>query len=72
MRQDEAVDACPDERAIRPSRQAQMRFGQILGLLFVVGPIVDLARSSASPLLLATTSLGLAAFIGLYLALLPR
>jgi two-component system sensor histidine kinase DesK len=71
MRQDEAVNACPDERAIRPSRQAQMRFGQILGLLFVVGPIVDLARSSASPLLLATTSLGLAAFIGLYLALLP-
>lgn len=71
MRQDDAVNACRDERVYRPSRQTQMRFGQVLGLLFLVDPLVDLARSSASPLLLATTSLGLGAFVGLYLALLP-
>ena len=47
------------------------RFGQILGLLFLIGPISDLADKDLAPARLALICLALAAFVGLWLALLP-
>ena len=49
----------------------RIRLGQILGLLFLIGPFSDLARGSGSPAHLAAISATAAAFVALYLALLP-
>jgi two-component system, NarL family, sensor histidine kinase DesK len=47
------------------------RLGQILGLLFLIGPISDLAGADLAPVSLAAIALALAAFVALWLALLP-
>ncbi len=48
-----------------------IRAGQVLGLLFLIGPISDLASSSASPAQKAAIAVVLAAFVALYLAVWP-
>jgi two-component system, NarL family, sensor histidine kinase DesK len=52
-------------------RLARYRVGQLLGLLFLVGPLADLFGETVSPPRLAGILLVLAAFVALYLALLP-
>jgi two-component system sensor histidine kinase DesK len=47
------------------------RFGVLLGLLFLAGPLADLAHGSYGPAHLAALLLGLAVFVALYLSLLP-
>ena len=48
-----------------------IRAGQVLGLLFLIGPISDLASSSDSPAQKAAIAVVLAAFVALYLAVWP-
>jgi two-component system sensor histidine kinase DesK len=56
----------------RPSgRLAKIRAGQILGLLFLIGPISDLADKELAPARVVLICLLLAAFVALFLALLP-
>lgn len=55
----------------RRARFVRVRAGQLLGLLFLAGPISDLARGSASPARVTAIVLVLIAFVVLYLALLP-
>jgi two-component system sensor histidine kinase DesK len=43
----------------------------LLGLLFLAGPLADLARHSYAPVRLAAILLGLAVFVALYVSLLP-
>jgi two-component system, NarL family, sensor histidine kinase DesK len=50
---------------------AWVRAGQLLGLTFLIGPFSDLARSSASPVQVAAILITVAAFVALYLVLLP-
>lgn len=52
-------------------RLARIRAGQLLGLLFLIGPLSDLAGASLSPVRLAAIAVAVAAFVGLFLALLP-
>ena len=52
-------------------RLARIRAPQLLGLLFLIGPLSDLADASESPARVAAISVGVAAFVALYLALLP-
>ena len=52
-------------------RLARLRVGQLLGLLFLIGPLSDLADSSQSPARVAAILVTLAAFVALYLVLLP-
>src|SRR5262245_16489628 len=47
------------------------RVGVLLGLLFLSGPLADLARGSFGPAHLAALLFGLALFVALYLSLLP-
>jgi two-component system sensor histidine kinase DesK len=47
------------------------RAGVLLGLLFLSGPLADLARGSYAPWHLAVLLFGLAVFVALYLSLLP-
>jgi two-component system, NarL family, sensor histidine kinase DesK len=47
------------------------RLGVLLGLLFLAGPLADLARGSYGSGQRAALAFGLAAFVGLYLSLLP-
>ena len=47
------------------------RAGVLLGLLFLSGPLADLARGSYSPAQLAALLLGVAVFVVLYVSLLP-
>ncbi len=49
----------------------RVRLGQILGLLFLIGPLSDLARSSASPARTTAIVAVVGAFVVLYLAVLP-
>jgi two-component system sensor histidine kinase DesK len=56
----------------RPFMQpAYARLGVILGLLYLIGPIADLVRADLSPAHKAGIAVGLAAFVALYLSLLP-
>ncbi len=48
-----------------------IRAGQVLGLLFLIGPISDLASSSDSPAQKAAIAVVLTAFVALYLAVWP-
>jgi two-component system sensor histidine kinase DesK len=50
---------------------ARFRIGQLLGLVFLIGPLYDLAGSTLSPPRVAAILLAAAAFVGLYVALLP-
>jgi two-component system, NarL family, sensor histidine kinase DesK len=59
----------PDERPL-PDR-LRMRFGVALGLLFLIGPISDLAGASLSPARKAGIAVATALFIALYWSLLP-
>lgn len=63
--------ADPETRAERRRRLARIRVGQLLGLLFLIGPLSDLADASLSPGRLAAIAAVVAAFVALYLALLP-
>ncbi len=62
----------PDPRfdSDRPGMR-RARAGVLLGLLFLAGPIADLARGSLGPAHLAALVLGLAVFVALYVSLLP-
>lgn len=53
------------------TRLARLRVGQLLGLLFLIGPLADLVDSSQSPAQIAAILITLAAFVALYLVLLP-
>ena len=60
------------ERANRwPARLALIRAGPLLGLLFLIGPLSDLVGGSRSSGRVAAILVALAAFVALYLALLP-
>ena len=59
----------PEERPLLD--RARMRFGVALGLLFLIGPISDLASSSLSPAHKAGIAVATALFVGLYWSLLP-
>ncbi len=50
---------------------ARIRSGQALSLLFLIGPVSDLRHGSYAPAQLAGIACALAAFVVLYLALLP-
>jgi two-component system sensor histidine kinase DesK len=54
-----------------PSRLGRFRVGQLLGLLFLIGPVSDLADAGLGPLAKAAIVILVAAFAALYLALLP-
>ena len=54
-----------------PSRLGRLRVGQLLGLLFLIGPVSDLAGADLGPIAKAAIAVLLAAFAVLYLALLP-
>ena len=53
------------------ARLARLHAGQVFGLLFLIGPLADLARADLSTAQVAAISLAFAAFVVLYLALLP-
>ncbi len=60
------------DRASRLRRRlARLRAGQLLGLLFLIGPLADLTDSSQSPARVAAILITLAAFVALYVVLLP-
>ena len=48
-----------------------IRAGQIIGLLFLTGPVADLARAGESPARVTAIVAALAAFVALFVALLP-
>jgi two-component system sensor histidine kinase DesK len=50
---------------------ARFRVGQLFGLLFLVGPLSDLADAENSPARVAAILVALAAFVALYMVLLP-
>jgi two-component system, NarL family, sensor histidine kinase DesK len=50
---------------------ARFRIGQLLGLVFLIGPLYDLAGATLSPVRVAGILVVLAAFVTLYVALLP-
>jgi two-component system, NarL family, sensor histidine kinase DesK len=54
-----------------PGHLGRFRAGQLLGLLFLIGPVSDLAGADLAPLTKAAIALLLAAFAVLYLTLLP-
>src|SRR5690349_14372120 len=49
----------------------RIRAGVALGLLYLIGPVADLARSSLGPLRITGIAIGLAAFVAIYWSLLP-
>jgi two-component system, NarL family, sensor histidine kinase DesK len=51
--------------------KVRARFGVLLGLLFLSGPLADLLNQSLEPVQLAALLLGLGVFVALYLSLLP-
>jgi two-component system, NarL family, sensor histidine kinase DesK len=57
--------------SVRIPRRVRVRLGQSLGLLFLIGPLVDLLRSEDSAAQTAAILVVFAAFVALYLALLP-
>jgi two-component system sensor histidine kinase DesK len=66
-------DLVSEGRRARSLRRNLVRFrvGPLLGLLFLAGPLSDLADSPAPPARTAAILISLAAFVALYLALLP-
>ena len=54
-----------------PPNLGRLRVGQLLGLLFLIGPLADLGRSGLAPAEKAAALASVAAFVALYLALLP-
>lgn len=54
-----------------PRRLARLRAGQLLGLLFLIGPLSDLADAGPSPAAKAAILASVGAFAALYMALLP-
>jgi two-component system sensor histidine kinase DesK len=62
-------DLDPEERPLLT--RLRIRFGVALGLLFLAGPISDLADSSLSPARIAGIALATALFVALYWSLLP-
>ena len=54
-----------------PRRLGRLRVGQLLGLLFLIGPLSDLLGGGLSPPAKAAILVCVAAFAALYLALLP-
>jgi two-component system sensor histidine kinase DesK len=61
-----------DQEPVRRStRLVRRRGGQALSLLFLTGPIADLAHASGSQARIGAIAIALAAFVVLYLALLP-
>jgi two-component system sensor histidine kinase DesK len=65
-----AVDASAGFRG-RPARFIGARAGQLVGLLFLFGPVADLAQGSRSGPRTAAIAVVLAAFVAVYLAVLP-
>jgi two-component system sensor histidine kinase DesK len=55
----------------RRRRFVQIRAGQLLGLLFLIGPLSDLTRDGPGGARLAAIVVALALFVGLYVVLLP-
>jgi two-component system sensor histidine kinase DesK len=60
-----------EDEAREQPRRLLAHAGAALGLLYLIGPISDLVRSSLSPGRLAVSWIGLAAFIVVYWSLLP-
>ena len=54
-----------------PASLGRFRVGQLLGLLFLIGPLTDLAGSGLSAVAKAAALAAVAAFAALYVALLP-
>ena len=59
------------ETTASPLPRAWIRVGQLLGLTFLIGPLSDLADAQESPAYIAAILVTLAAFVALYLTLLP-
>jgi len=57
--------------SIRIRQRAWRTLGLLLGLLFLIGPLADLLRSDDPPAQTAAILVAFAAFVSLYLALLP-
>jgi two-component system sensor histidine kinase DesK len=53
------------------ARRTRARFGVVVGLLFLVGPLSDLFRADLAPRQLAALLLGTALFVTAYVVLLP-
>jgi two-component system, NarL family, sensor histidine kinase DesK len=64
---DERAETAADRRR----RFMRIRAGQLLGLLFLIGPLSDLADASLSTARLAAISVLVAVFVALFLVLLP-
>jgi two-component system sensor histidine kinase DesK len=65
------IAAESDEATWWWTHRAWIRAGQVVGLLFLIGPLSDFARVSESPARVAAISVAFAAFVVLFLALLP-
>ena len=65
------IDAWLDRPTAGVARRMRMRVGTILGLLFLIGPAVDLAHQHTADGALAARAAGLAVFVWLYASLLP-
>jgi len=61
----------PSWPARLPRKLGQLRVGQLLGLLFLIGPLADLAKAGLSPVAKGAVLASLGAFVSLYLALVP-
>lgn len=59
------------DMSVRVPHRVRLRLGQALGLLFLIGPLADLLRSDDSPARTVVILVVFAAFVALYLALLP-
>ena len=59
------------DEAVSGTSFARARAGQVLGPLFLAGPISDLAGAAGSQARVTAIVVALVAFVGLYLALLP-
>ena len=53
------------------NERLRMRAGQILGLLFLIGPVSDLADEASAARRPSAIAVALAGFVALYLVLLP-
>ena len=72
MRHDLDVKLLEEERLDwRAGSRTRARAGVLLGLLFLIGPLVDLTRQSLGAWHTAFLLFGLAVFVALYISLLP-
>jgi two-component system sensor histidine kinase DesK len=60
-----------ETRDRQDGRLLRIRIGQILGLLYLIGPLSDLGDASLGPVRVTAIGLAVAAFVVLFLALLP-